>query len=141
MSYKLCVFVFSSHFCFSKNAFSCRFFSCYLVQMSFSFCLTLHALSTLVSSSKIMISILTTVSVYVLIRIFKDEKDCISIFPEAAIGGVLSKKVFLEISPNSQENTCAKVSGTGAFLWIWQNFWKHLFYRTPPVDCFCLSLR
>ena len=74
MTYKLCVFVFSSHFCFSKNAFSCRFFSCYLVQMSFSFCLTLHALSTLVSSSKIMISILTTVSVYVLMRMFKMRK-------------------------------------------------------------------
>ena len=39
--------------------------------------------------------------------------------PEAATVGVLWKKVFLEISQNSQENTCArdsfliKVSGTG----------------------------
>ena len=30
------------------------------------------------------------------------------LFPEAATGGV--KKVFLEISQNSQENTCARVS-------------------------------
>ena len=29
---------------------------------------------------------------------------------EAATGGVLLKKVFLEISQNSQENTCAKDS-------------------------------
>ena len=29
---------------------------------------------------------------------------------EAAIRGVLCKKVFLEISQNSQENTCARVS-------------------------------
>ena len=29
---------------------------------------------------------------------------------EAAIGGVLYKKVFLEISQNSQENNCARVS-------------------------------
>ena len=31
----------------------------------------------------------------------------ISIGTEAAIGGVLQKKVFLEISQNLQENTCA----------------------------------
>ena len=30
--------------------------------------------------------------------------------PEAAIGGVLQKNVFLEISQNSQENTCVRVS-------------------------------
>ena len=30
--------------------------------------------------------------------------------PEAATGGVLSEKVFLDISRNSQENTCARVS-------------------------------
>ena len=30
--------------------------------------------------------------------------------PEAATGGVLQSKVFIEISQNSQENTCAKVS-------------------------------
>ena len=29
---------------------------------------------------------------------------------EVATGGVLCKKVFLEISQNSQENTCARVS-------------------------------
>ena len=30
---------------------------------------------------------------------------------EAATGGVMSEKVFLEISQNSQENTCSRVSG------------------------------
>ena len=29
--------------------------------------------------------------------------------PEAATGGVFLKKVFLKISQNSQENTCARV--------------------------------
>ena len=43
-------------------------------------------------------------------------------FTEAATRGVLWKKVFLEISQNSQENTCARASGTGVFLWILRNF-------------------
>ena len=30
-----------------------------------------------------------------------------------------------------------RVSGTGVFLWILQNFSKQLFYRTPLGDCFC----
>ena len=47
------------------------------------------------------------------------------------------KKVFLEISQNSQENTCAsrffkRDSGTGVFLWILWNF-QNTFHRTPPV--------
>ena len=33
-----------------------------------------------------------------------------SLSSEAATGGVLQKKVFCEISQNSQENTCARVS-------------------------------
>ena len=33
-----------------------------------------------------------------------------TIITEAATGGVLLEKVFLEISQNSQENTCAKAS-------------------------------
>ena len=52
------------------------------------------------------------------------------------------KKVFLEISQISQENTCARVS----FLIKAQVFScefgeiskKHLFHRTPPDDCFCI---
>ena len=34
----------------------------------------------------------------------------LTLCPEAATGGVLDKKVLLEISQNSQENTCARVS-------------------------------
>ena len=45
-------------------------------------------------------------------------------FSEAATGGVLWKKVFLEIS---QENTFGL-----------RNFQKHLFYRIPLDDCFWL---
>ena len=58
--------------------------------------------------------------------------------------------MFLEISQNSQENTCGRVSfliersatllkkdsSTGVFLWILRNFEEHLFYRTPPGDYF-----
>ena len=53
------------------------------------------------------------------------------VFIEAATRGVQLKKVFLEISQNSQENTCVSVSFliklqawgiTGVFLWILWNF-------------------
>ena len=43
------------------------------------------------------------------------------------------KTVFLEISQNSQENTCARDSGTGVsceFSEIYKNTFS---YRTPPV--------
>ena len=46
---------------------------------------------------------------------------------EAATRVVLQKNVFLEISQNSQEDTCAKVS--------FFNKVEGLF-RTPPDDCF-----
>ena len=46
---------------------------------------------------------------------------------KAATGGALLKKVFLEISQNSQENTYARVS-----------FCADLFYRTPLGECFRL---
>ena len=36
--------------------------------------------------------------------------------------GVLCKKLFLEISQNSEENTCARDPGTGVLLWILWNF-------------------
>ena len=35
---------------------------------------------------------------------------------EAATRGVLCKKVFLEISQNSQKSICARDSGTDVFL-------------------------
>ena len=49
---------------------------------------------------------------------------------EAATGGFPSKKVFLQISQNSQENILSaspatlskKNSDTGIFLWILRNF-------------------
>ena len=37
----------------------------------------------------------------------KNSKHCL---PEAAIRGVLLEKLVVEISQNSQENTCARVS-------------------------------
>ena len=56
--------------------------------------------------------------------------------------------IFLKISQNSQENTCAGVSfliklqarsekrdsGTGVFLWILRNFQEHFFNRTTPGE-------
>ena len=67
----------------------------------------------------------------------------------AATGGVLWKKEVLEISQNSQENTCARAtfiikllnfikkkdSGKGVFPWILWKFKEHLFNRTPLDDC------
>ena len=50
---------------------------------------------------------------------------------EAATGGVLWKKVFLKISQNSQENTCAGVS-----LLIKLQASSNFFYRATPGDCF-----
>ena len=63
-----------------------------------------------------------------------------------------AEKVFLEISQNSYENTCARVSfliklqarglqlyyerepGKGVFLWILRNFYKNTFsYNTPTI--------
>ena len=54
------------------------------------------------------------------------------------------RKVFSEISQNSQENTCARVSffnkvaGLGLELPVnFAKFLRTLFYRTPPGDCCC----
>ena len=63
-------------------------------------------------------------------------------FPEAVARSCFVKKVFLEISQNSQENTCARVSflirlqvftDTGVFLWILWNSENIFLQRTPPV--------
>ena len=55
---------------------------------------------------------------------FRDYRNFV--WTEAATEGITWKKVFLEISQNSQENTCAKlsflISGTGVFLSILWNF-------------------
>ena len=73
---------------------------------------------------------------------------------EAATRGVIWKKVFLEISQNSQENTCVRVSFLikDFFNFIKKRFWhrgfpvnfpKFLrtpFYRTYLVDCFCMRI-
>ena len=61
---------------------------------------------------------------------------------EAATRAVLCKKVFLKISQNSQENTCARVSFTGALSQVFScefcQISKNTSYRTPPDDCFCM---
>ena len=59
---------------------------------------------------------------------------------EAATAGALWKKMFLKVSQNSQENTCARVSywkkdsGAGVFLWNLWNIHQWLFCRTPLRD-------
>ena len=50
---------------------------------------------------------------------------------EAATRGVVCKKVFLEISQNSQENTCARVSSL--------NFKKTLLKMRPWHRCFAVN--
>ena len=74
--------------------------------------------------------------------------------------GVLWKKMFVEISQNSWENTCARVSfliklqtlglklylkrdsGIGVFPWIFEISKNIFFYRTPLVaaSVFCPSV-
>ena len=64
----------------------------------------------------------------------------VNICPEAATRGVLWKKMLLEISQNSQENTCARASFikketlaqvfSSEFCEISKNTF---FYRTPPL--------
>ena len=65
------------------------------------------------------------------------------------------KQVLLEISQNSQENTCVKVSiliklqvsgnfikidsSTGAFLWILRNVQEHLFLQNTCGGYFCIK--
>ena len=64
---------------------------------------------------------------------------------EAVVQRCFAKKMFLKISQNLQETTCARVSlliqlqalglqlyekidsGTGVFLWILRKFYEHLF--------------
>ena len=58
---------------------------------------------------------------------------------EAATGGSLLEKVFLEISQNSQGNTCARVSGTtflqntSGWLLLRLETWN---YQKQPPDIF-----
>ena len=85
---------------------------------------------------------------------------------EAVVQMCSVKKAFLEISQNSQENTCNRVSfltklqawgqslffnkvaglrpvtlfkkasGTGVFLWILSNFQEHIFLQNASGGCF-----
>ena len=62
-------------------------------------------------------------------------------FSEAAIGGVLWKKLLLKISQYSQEScrpaTLLKTdSNTGVFLWILRDLKENLFQRTSADCCF-----
>ena len=62
-------------------------------------------------------------------------------FSEAATGGVLWKKLFLKTLQYLQESCRPAIllkrsSNTGVFLWILQNFWEHLFWRTSADGCF-----
>ena len=52
--------------------------------------------------------------------------DAKSVSGEAFVQRCSVKKVFLEISQNSQENTWKRDSGTGVFLWILRSFKEHL---------------
>ena len=62
-------------------------------------------------------------------------------FSEAAIGGVLWKKLLLKILQYSQEScrlaTLLKTdSSTGVFLWILRDLKENLFQRTSADCCF-----
>ena len=48
---------------------------------------------------------------------------------------ILWKKVFLALDLQLYQK---RDSNTGFFMWILQNFWEYLFYRTPLDDCLYL---
>ena len=76
---------------------------------------------------------------------------------EAVERSCSAKEIFLEISQNSQENTCPRdsfliklqasglqlylkrVSGTDVFPWILRNFQEHLFLQNISGGCFWLE--
>ena len=79
-----------------------------------------------------------------------------SFYKKAVVQRCSVKKAFLEISQNSQENTCARVSFlikmqaynfikketlAQAFSCESSKFKKHLFLYNTPRDCFCLYNR
>ena len=47
-------------------------------------------------------------------------------------------KNFTKFWPEACNSIKKRDYGTGVFLWILWNFQEHLFYRTPPDDCFYL---
>ena len=77
---------------------------------------------------------------------------------EAVVQMCSVKKVSLEISQNSKENTCIrvsfliklqawgqslflkKVSGTDVFLWILWNFQEHIFLQNGSHGCFWIFI-
>ena len=66
-------------------------------------------------------------------------------FTEVVVRNCSIKKMFLKISQNLQENTCARdsflrVSGTGVFLLILRDFLEHLFYIKPLVAVSTFSI-
>ena len=80
--------------------------------------------------------------------------ELISVTPEAATRGVLSKKMFLKMSEISQKNTCGRSlsliklqvfrptillrrdSNAGVFRWNLRNFQELLLWRMSANDCF-----
>ena len=96
-------------------------------------------------------------SAIMLYKLF-NANSTVFLFSEAVAQNCSVKKVFLEISQNSQENTRARVSffdkvagfrpatllkkrsGAGVFLWVLWNFWEHLFLQNTSGGCFCFCL-
>ena len=66
-------------------------------------------------------------------------EQVVRVFPEAVAQMCSVKKVFLEISQNSLENTCARVS---FLIKLRASGLKNTFlYRTPPVAATVFRLR
>ena len=91
--------------------------------------------------------------------VWTKSNDKVSSFPETAVQKCSSKKVFLEISQNSQGNTCSKVSyliklQAWAYNFVKKETLAQVFacefceishntfsYRAPFDDCFRIFLR
>ena len=81
----------------------------------------------------------TRVSVEWLFNEIKTYFNFVSLKWQARIG--ISSHRRCSINPSKSATLFLKKdSGTGVFLLILQNFWEHLFYRTPLDGCFWIGL-
>ena len=81
----------------------------------------------------------TRVSVEWLFNEIKTYFNFVSLKWQARIGRSSHRRCSINPS-KSATLFLKKDSGTGVFLLILQNFWEHLFYRTPLDGCFWIGL-
>ena len=69
--------------------------------------------------------------------LFYDQRKCTFIFRSSHWRSSVKKDVLQNFAKFTGKVLCQKlffirVCDAGVFLWVLQNFWEYLFYRTPP---------